>query len=471
MSILTPFSIIVAVDGGNGIAKMNDEAQVGEIPWNSRSDMQFFRDTTMGRGKNVVIMGRVTYESIPPDYRPLSGRRCIVISRTWKQEDHPNISICNSLLEALKTVGGNIKNYDEVFIAGGEQIYNEAISNFMYLCKRIYVTKFKTDYDCDQFFPWTAVKDYPFFQDPQKTMDFVRYFIAPNVVHGEYEYLNALKYITEKGEARPDRTGVGTTSVFGMRMEYDISERLPVLTTKRISTNNILRELLFFISGKTNTKILEEQKCNIWKANTSREFLDSVGLDYEEGDAGCFYGYQWRHWGAEYKGMDKDYEGKGIDQLATLIKNIREEPHSRRHILSAWNVSQLKEMCLPPCHMMCQFYVSGDRKYLDCQLYQRSMDSFLGAPYNITFYSILTYMIAHITNLKPRKFVHVTGDTHIYSNHGDQVRKQLGRTPHPFPILKFRSAMKLKEIDDFSFDSFIIEGYSSWPTISAPMAK
>ena len=265
---IAPFSIIVAIDSGNGISKMDDDTQLGKIPWNSRSDMKFFRDTTLGHGRNAVIMGRVTYESIPQEYRPLQGRRCVVISRTWKQEDHPNISVCNSLLEALTTIGGNIKSYDEVFVAGGEQIYNEAVSNFMYLCKKIYVTKFKTDYDCDQFFPWNRVKDYDYFQDPQKTKDFVRYFISPNVTHGEYEYLNMLKHISEKGEPRPDRTGVGTVGIFGGRMEYDISERIPVITTKKVSINNILRELLFFISGKTNTKILEDQKCNIWKSVT-----------------------------------------------------------------------------------------------------------------------------------------------------------------------------------------------------------
>ena len=371
---LAPFSIIVAVDGGNGISKMNEETKVGELPWNSRSDMKFFRDTTVGRGKNAVIMGRVTYESIPEEHRPLKQRNCIVISRTWKQEEHLGISVCSSLLEALATVGGSMKNYDEVFVAGGEQIYTEAVLNFLYLCKKVYVTKFKTDYECDQFFLLDSVisKNHNYFQDTQRTKDFVRYFIAPNVVHGEYQYLDSLRYIMEKGEPRPDRTGTGTISVFGMRTEYDISERLPVITTKRVSINNILRELLFFISGNTNTKILEDQGCNIWKANTSREFLDKQKLDYEEGDGGTFYGYQWRHWGAEYDGMDKDYTNQGIDQLSNLIKGIREDPYSRRHILSAWNVSQLSEMCLVPCHLLCQFYVSADRKYLDCQLYQRS---------------------------------------------------------------------------------------------------
>lgn len=461
---LARFSMIVAIDGGNGIAKD------GGLPWNSRSDMTFFRDTTIGQGRNAVIMGRITYESIDEKYRPLNRRHCVIVSRTWRQEDHPEVTVCASLLEALATVGGSIRNYDEVFIAGGEQIYNEAVSNFMYLCDRIYVTRFKTDYGCDQFFPWDVVKDCETFKDSQKTRDYLRHFLSPRQTHEEYQYLDALKGIRDYGEAKPDRTGVGVQSIFGVKMRYDISERLPVITTKKVNYESIIKELLFFVSGKTNTKILEEQGVGIWKGNTSREFLDSKGLDYEEGDMGCGYGFQWRHWGADYDGYEKDYAGQGVDQLANLIEGIRKDPHSRRHILSAWNVGCLEKMALPPCHLLAQFNVSGDRRHLDCQLYQRSGDMFLGVPYNITSYAILTYMIAHLTGLRPRSLIHIIGDGHIYNNHGDQVSKQLSRTPRPFPKLKFRRSAQIREIDDFGFDSFIIEGYSSWPFISAPMA-
>lgn len=461
---LVPFSIIVAVDGGNGIAKN------GAIPWNSPSDMKFFRETTIGNGRNAVIMGRLTYESIPAKFRPLQNRYCIVISRTWRQEDHPEISVCDSLLGALATVGGSIRNYDEVFIAGGEQLYREAVNNFMYLCRRIYVTRFKTDYECDQFFPWEEIKDYPTFQDAEKTRDYNRHFISPKIYHQEYQYLDALKGIRDTGEPKPDRTGVGIISIFGVKLRFDISERIPILTTKKINYENIIRELLFFVSGKTNTKLLEEQGVNIWKGNTSRKYLDEHGLEYEEGDMGPSYGHQWRHWNAPYDGFDKDYTEKGIDQLSKLIENIRRDPHSRRHVLTAWNPEQIDQMVLPPCHMFAQFNVSGDRKYLDCQLYQRSADMFLGVPYNIASYAMLTYMIAHITGLRPRSLVHIIGDGHIYNNHGEQVGKQLARSPRPFPKLTFRGASRIHEIDDFTFDSFIIEGYTSWQHISAPMA-
>jgi len=461
---LSRFSIIVAIDGGNGIAKD------GGIPWSSKSDLRYFRETTFGRGKNAVIMGRVTYESIPVQFRPLQGRHCVVVSRTWRQEDHPEVTVCSSFLDALAILGGSVKGHEEVFIAGGECIYNEAIRDYLYLCDRIHVTKFKTDYDCDQYFPWDDIKDFPTHKDIQRTRDFQRYIFLPQIRHPEHQYLELIRDVAENGDPKPDRTGVGTKSKFGVKMEFDISERIPVLTTKKVNYEMIIKELLFFISGQTNTKILEDQGVKIWKGNTSKDFLLDRGLDYDEGDMGAGYGYQWRHWGAEYKGMDKDYSGQGIDQLSNLVNDIRKDPHSRRLLLSCWNVSQLKDMALPPCHHDVQFYVSGDRKYLDCMLKMRSGDLFLGIPFNIASYSILTYMIAHITGLRPRKFIIIIGDAHVYNNHQEQVKKQLGRTPRPFPILSFRGATRLHEIDDFDFKSFILEGYSSWPFISAPMA-
>jgi len=460
---LANFSIIVAIDAGGGISKE------GEMPWKSRSDMTFFRDTTMGHRRNAIIMGRVTYESIPKEHRPLRGRHCIVISRTLRQEENPEITVSTSLLEALQISGG--RSYEEVFIAGGEQIYEEAVRNFLYLCRKIYVTKFKTDYECDLFFPWESIKDFPEFRNSTQTRDFIRYIFAPQIDHQEYQYLNLLKKVMDEGESKIDRTGIGTVSTFGARMEFDISERIPILTTKKVNFDNIIKELLFFVSGKTDTNILRDQGVKIWVKNTTREFLDERGLtDWEEGDMGAGYGFQWRHWGAKYEGADTDYREQGIDQLTTLVQQIKENPQSRRHILSTWNVSDLDKMVLPPCHCLVQFNVSGDRKHLDCQLYQRSGDLFLGVPYNIASYSFLTCMIGHLTGLRPRKLIHIIGDAHIYNNHCSQVRKQITRIPHPFPTLKFRKSARIHNIDDFEFDSFLIQGYTSWPSISAQMA-
>lgn len=462
---LCPFSIIVSIDACNGIAKNRSE------PWVNKDIGKFIRETTIGRGKNVVIMGRNTYENIPEERRPLEGRRCVVVSRSWRQEEHPEISVYPSLIDALAGVGASMNQYDDVFVIGGEQLFNEAVKKFIYLCKKIIVTKFKVDYTCDQHFPYDLVKDYPLVVDPIKMKDYTRYSYAPKVTHDEFQYIKALENIKRDGELKSDRTGTGTISMFGsIHMEFDLRDRIPIITTKKVSYDIIIKELLFFISGKTDTSILSDDGIKIWEANTSKKKLEELGLPWDQYDMGPGYGFQWRHYGAEYRGCHEDYKGEGIDQLKTLINNIRNNPFSRRHILTAWNPNQLDEMALPPCHMVAQFNVSGDRRYLDCELYQRSGDMFLGVPFNITSYCLLTYMIAHITGLKPRKFTHVIGDAHIYNNHSSAVNRQIARTPRPFPTLSFREATRLHEIDDFKFDSFIIEGYTSWPIITADMA-
>jgi len=453
------FSIIVAIDANNGISKN------GYIPWQSRTDMKFFKEKTVGTRNNIVIMGRRTYESIPAEYRPLSDRHNIVISTKWRQEDHPTITVVTSLSEALIAAS----NYDcgEVFIAGGERVYNEAIDRFMYLCDRMYITKFKTNYECDQFFNWDAVKDFTEFSNKISTKDYNRFYYSPNVKHGEYAYLDLLRDIIETGDKRIDRTGTGTISKFGVRMEYDISESFPLLTTKSMKYENILKELVWMLNGDTDSRTLEAQGVNIWRGNSSKGFLESRGLPYDEGDIGSGYGFQWRHWGAEYEGCDKDYTGKGIDQIEQIIKQIKTEPMSRRIILNAWNVSQLDTMALPPCHLLAQFYVRSDRVTLDCQLYQRSGDMFLGVPYNIASYATLTYILARICHLKPGKLVHVIGDAHIYNDHINAVKKQLKRTPKPFPVLTIKEG---SGVEEFDIGNFEITNYEHWPYIPGKMA-
>lgn len=283
--------------------------------------------------------------------------------------------------------------------------------------------------------------------------------------HQEYEYLNLLQYILENGEEKSDRTGTGTISVFGVQMTFDISSYFPLLTTKRMFHRGVFEELAFFIQGNTNSKVLEEKNVGIWKGNTSREFLDKRGLNYEEGLMGPMYGYQWRHWNRPY---NMETEEPGIDQLQEVISSIKTDPHSRRHIVSAWNVSQLSEMVLAPCHVLIQFNVSGDGKYLDCLMYQRSADMFLGVPFNIASYAALTYLIAHLTDLKPRNFVHSIGDAHIYANHVEEVSLQLKRTPLPLPTLTIDPSVK--NIDDVTAQSFKLSDYLHAPPIQAKMA-
>lgn len=490
---LIKFNVIVGVDLMGGMAKD------GGMPWHSADDMKFFRDTTTGSGKNrnVVIMGRTTYECLPPEVRPLPNRRNVVISGVMRQEDYQDVLVYKSLSDALKGLGQSEKLYDEVFVCGGERLYAEAIERYAYLIKKIYITQFKNDCRCDKFFDVNFVKTTFKYVAETKTLQFTRYIYEPadtasgmviyktlessaSYLHDEYQYLGYLKYILENGEKKTDRTGTGTLSVFGHKtMIFDISKSIPLLTTKEMRWETIVKELLFFISGKTDTKILEKQGVNIWKKNTTTSFIDSRGLDYREGDMGPMYGYQWRHWGLEYTGCDNvpdvgaqinSVTEGGIDQLKKLIECLRTEPHSRRHVLSAWNVSQLDEGVLPPCHSFVQFNVSGDKKYLDCMLTQRSGDMFLGVPFNIASYSFLTYMIAHVIGVTPRYFIHSIGDAHIYSNHIQQVSTQLKRTPFPQPSLSFRGATTINSIDDFTLNNFIVERYLSWPPIAADMA-
>ncbi|XP_030759948.1 thymidylate synthase isoform X2 [Sitophilus oryzae] len=286
--------------------------------------------------------------------------------------------------------------------------------------------------------------------------------------HEEYQYLNHIKYILDKGVKRPDRTGVGTYAVFGAQMRYSLRDNVfPLLTTKRVFWRGVVEELLWFIKGSTDVQELKDKNVHIWDANSTREFLDSIGLkDREEGDLGPIYGFQWRHYGAEYKGMHANYRNKGIDQLAHVINTIKTNPSDRRMIMCAWNPVDIPEMALPPCHCLAQFYVANGE--LSCQLYQRAADMGLGVPFNIASYALFTYMIAHITNLKPGEFVHTLGDSHVYLNHVDALKEQLTREPRPFPTLRIKR--KVENIEDFTFEDFELSGYNPHPKLNMTMA-
>lgn len=281
----------------------------------------------------------------------------------------------------------------------------------------------------------------------------------------ELVYLDALEDILETGEERITRNSV-TLSKFGISLDFDISSSFPLLTSKRIYWKGVLFELLWFINGNTNANILRNNKVHIWDANASRQFLDSRNLStYEEGDCGPIYGFQWRHWNAKYDGCNKDYTNKGIDQLNQCIELIKHDPTSRRIFMSAWNPEQLDEMCLPPCHISYQFYVSNNRE-LSCITYQRSGDMFLGIPFNIASTACLVYIIAHLTNCTPGKIILNIGDAHIYKSHIDPVKQQL-RNRHKLydlPQLNIKSRGQTK-LEDYIYDDFEITNYICNPTI------
>lgn len=261
------------------------------------------------------------------------------------------------------------------------------------------------------------------------------------------QYLELLERIKEQGAQKGDRTGTGTLSVFGHQMRFDLSQGFPVLTTKKLHLRSIIYELLWFLRGDTNIKYLNDNGVSIWN-----EWADA------NGDLGHVYGYQWRSWPTP--------NGGHIDQIANVVRSIKENPNSRRHIVSAWNVAEVDDMALPPCHTMFQFYVADGK--LSCQLYQRSADVFLGVPFNIASYALLTMMMAQVCGLKAGDFVHTLGDAHLYLNHLEQVDLQLTRTPKALPVMNINP--DIKSIFDFKYEDFSLEGYDPDPTIKAPIA-
>ena len=261
------------------------------------------------------------------------------------------------------------------------------------------------------------------------------------------QYLDLMRHVLEHGNQKTDRTGTGTVSVFGYQMRYGLSQGFPLVTTKKCHLRSIIHELLWFLRGDTNIQYLKDNGVSIWD-----EWAD------EKGNLGPVYGYQWRSWPTA--------DGRHIDQIKQVIEQIKNTPDSRRLIVSAWNVGEVEKMKLPPCHAFFQFYVADGK--LSCQLYQRSADIFLGVPFNIASYALLTMMVAQVCGLKLGDFVHTLGDAHLYSNHLDQAREQLSRTPRPLPKLILNSA--IKDIFDFKFEDFTLEGYDPHPAIKAPVA-
>ncbi|HUO90832.1 MAG TPA: thymidylate synthase [Rhizomicrobium sp.] len=261
------------------------------------------------------------------------------------------------------------------------------------------------------------------------------------------QYLDLLEHVLKTGVEKRDRTGVGTLSVFGHQARYDLADGFPLMTTKKLFTKAIIYELLWFLRGDTNVRWLQERGVTIWD-----EWADA------HGELGPVYGHQWRSWPMP--------EGGTIDQIANLVRDLKANPDSRRHIVTAWNPADVPKMALPPCHCLFQFYVANGR--LSCQLYQRSADIFLGVPFNIASYGLLTTMIAQVVGLKPGEFVHTLGDAHLYLNHLDQAREQLARKPYPLPTMRLNP--EVKDIFDFKYEDFKLENYQAHPTIKAEIA-
>ncbi len=261
------------------------------------------------------------------------------------------------------------------------------------------------------------------------------------------QYLDLMRHVLEHGHSKTDRTGTGTLSTFGWQMRFDLAAGFPLLTTKKVHLKSIIYELLWFLRGETNVRWLQERGVTIWD-----EWADA------NGELGPVYGSQWRSWPSP--------EGGAIDQIAQVVTSIRTRPDSRRHIVTAWNPAEIDKMKLPPCHVLFQFYVAGER--LSCQMYQRSADIFLGVPFNIASYALLTLMVSQVCDLKPGEFVHTFGDAHLYSNHLEQAREQLARSPRPLPRMRLNPA--IKDVFGFRYEDFTLEAYDPHPAIKAPIA-
>ena len=471
--ILKPVEIVVAATFKGGIGKN------GDLPWPKlSSDLKHLNKTTTttqdASKRNGVIMGRKTWSSLPPFMRPLKGRKNIVVTSTALDE----VSTARSVKEAVDALQAD-PEIGKIFILGGEGIYRASLEEG--LVTKVHLTRIACDpWECDTRFPlesiadWVPVKIGKTIVEnnvPFDICEFVppatRPFGLPTFSHEEYQYLSLIDKIITTGIRQDDRTGVGTVNLFGAMMRFDLKESFPLLTTKRVFWKGVVEELLWFVKGDTNANHLAEKGVKIWDGNGSREFLDSRGLhNREQGDLGPVYGFQWRHFGAQYIDMHTDYAGQGFDQLSDCIHKIKNNPTDRRIIMSAWNPSDLQLMALPPCHMFCQFYVANGE--LSCAMYQRSADMGLGVPFNIASYALLTCMMAKVCGLKPGEFIHNLGNAHVYLNHIEPLKEQLTRTPKPFPAL--RITRDVLEIDGFKADDFELVGYNPWGKINMEMA-
>ena len=475
-----------------------------EIPWNIRSDLEHFRKTTTNTDtydtyisndfrlvpKNVVVMGRKTWDSIPEKYRPLKDRINIVLSKNTDPgfiediEKNENTFVKHSFsdITSLDSIHKNFK-IGSLFVIGGSSIYREAIETGK--VEELIITEIYKKFDCDTYFPKPS--EFPEFilttvsKFYEENGTYFRYLSYKNKNiclnlnkwqnHEEHEYLKCMKNILKTGIPSDDRTGVGTLSIFGEKFEYDLGDTFPALTTKRVFFKGIVEELLLYISGKTDNSILNEKNIHIWDGNTTRDFLNKRGLShYPENDMGETYGFNFRHYGGEYKTCKEDYSGMGFDQIKNAVELIKTNPGSRRIIINLWNPATNHKAALPSCLCFYQFYVDTKNQKLNLQIYIRSSDFFLANNWNTLTGALMVHMICNLKDisLTPGILKVITGDTHLYKTHLEQVKENLERTPRPFPKLVISE--EKNNIEDYKYEDFKLVGYSPYKNISADMA-
>jgi thymidylate synthase len=452
------FNIILATDDKNGLGKDNC------IPWDVPKDVELFKSLTSSLcGINkVVIMGYNTMKSLKNGY--LKNRINIIITSKVIQNNSENenvyyVSNFNDALNCAYSLVG--KDASRIWVIGGAVVYNTAINHpNLHL---IYHSKINGDYECDVKF------DLPECQiiSSNKLENFTLN-ICKIKDTAEYSYLRLLNEVLQYGDERQTRNGI-VLSLFGKELSFNVSDCFPLLTTKKMFTKGIIEELLFFIRGETDTNKLMEQGINIWKGNTTREFLDKLGLKYDEGMMGPMYGYQWRFFGKQYNNSsNEDNHMDYVDQFKNIIETLKKDPNSRRLIMTDFNPSMVNEGVLYPCHsLIIQFYVIDNK--LSIKMYQRSADLFLGLPFNIASTTLLLYIVAKLVGMQPDN-VHISlGDCHIYEVHINQVKEQLKRQPFKFPKLIIPEFKSLEDVEQATFKDFILEDYNCHPSIKAEM--
>ena len=425
------FDVILAMTNNNGIGFNN------KLPWHSKEELSLFKKITMGKS---VIMGRKT------SLRCLKGRKIF--------------SCYNSIDEVLKRASDEM-----VMIAGGAEIYNEVFSNYRKSINNVYLSIMKEGYKCDKFIRfnrsvWTIKSKVVY-------TDFTHYVLNPKE-SDERQYLDLLKYVTTMGIERYGRNGL-TQSIFGSALYFDLTRGFPLITTKKMFFRGIVEELLFFIRGDTDTTKLEEKKVNIWSGNTNRTFLDSIHKNKRrKGVMGPMYGYQWRNYNAQYDEENASPKIRGLDQLRMVVEQIRNDPNSRRILLTDYNPLQARDGVLYPCHsIILQFYVING--YLDVFCFNRSSDLFHGLPFNIASTALFQMLIAKITGLTARKLMLTLGDAHIYSSHIDVVKKQLNRIPYASPQIFIKSVENIEDIESLKYEDFVLDNYMCDKSLKAKM--
>lgn len=457
----------------------------GELLCHLSDDLKQFKQITTSQPNNVIIMGYNTWVSLPR--KPLPGRLNLVLSKNHTIDESESV-VCKSSLEEAETY---LETYDhgEVFLIGGAQLLDYVLTHRYNQINRIYETlvQVNPEHRTDDQISKICIEDYMSLlhglqggdfttlfcerkegngqvyreEKPRKiNYLFTLYQVKDESCENEREYLRLLQDVKEHGNHRGTRNS-NVISTFGKSMRFDLRKGFPLLTTKKMGFKTILRELLWFLNGSTDNRLLQEKNIHIWDKNAEEYSLRS---GYEKGDLGPIYGFQWRHFGAKYQGCHESYDSKGIDQIQWLLNEIKENPQSRRLLFSAWNPVDIPSMALPPCHVLVQFYIEGN--YMDAQLYQRSGDMFLGVPFNIASYSLLLMIMCKLSGYKPRYFHHILGDAHIYENQYEVVNQQLRRSIYSSPKVIIRDVTSLEELSESDFE---LQDYKSHRPLRAEM--